>query len=62
MGLFQQSVLANYLSAVDETETEWMEYFGEQKAKAEELKSQIGQTDKENDEMVYGLSVEWSVE
>ncbi|MCC5941855.1 MAG: hypothetical protein JJU37_09970, partial [Balneolaceae bacterium] len=36
-------------------EAEWMEYFNEQKAKADELKSQIAQTDKEIDEMVYEL-------
>ncbi|MEX2411389.1 MAG: hypothetical protein WD607_08475, partial [Candidatus Paceibacterota bacterium] len=36
-------------------EAEWMEYFYEQKAKADELKSQIGQTDKEIDAMVYEL-------
>jgi hypothetical protein len=32
-----------------------MEYFNEQKAKADELKSQIEQTDKEIDGMVYEL-------
>ncbi|MCC5908436.1 MAG: N-6 DNA methylase [Balneolaceae bacterium] len=36
-------------------EAEWMEYFNEQKAKAEELKSQIARTDSEIDAMVYEL-------
>jgi len=36
-------------------EAEWMEYFNEQKAKADELKSQIDQTDREIDAMVYEL-------
>jgi len=36
-------------------EAEWMEYFTQQKAKAEELKTQISQTDSEIDEMVYAL-------
>tara|TARA_R100001143_G_C3360639_1_gene135232 strand:- start:4392 stop:7427 length:3036 start_codon:yes stop_codon:yes gene_type:complete len=38
-----------------EKEAEWMEYFNQQKAKAEGLKSQIAQTDKEIDGMVYEL-------
>jgi len=36
-------------------EAEWMEYFNEQKAIAGELKSQIAQTDREIDAMVYEL-------
>jgi len=36
-------------------EAEWMEYFNEQKAKADELKAQIAQTNKEIDAMVYEL-------
>ena len=36
-------------------EAEWLEYFNEQKAKAEELKTQIAQTDAEIDAMVYEL-------
>ena len=36
-------------------EAEWMEYFNEQKAKADELKAQIAHTDKEIDAMVYEL-------
>jgi type I restriction-modification system DNA methylase subunit len=36
-------------------EAEWMEYFNEQKKKAEELKAQIAQTDKEIDALVYEL-------
>jgi len=36
-------------------ETEWMEYFNEQKAKALELKAEIDKTDKEIDQMVYEL-------
>jgi type I restriction-modification system DNA methylase subunit len=36
-------------------EAEWMEYFNEQKTNAEELKTQIAQTDREIDEMVYEL-------
>jgi len=38
-----------------EEEAEWMEYFKEQKAEAEELKAQIAQTDAEIDAMVYEL-------
>jgi len=36
-------------------EAEWMQYFNEQKQKAQELKTQISQTDKEIDRMVYEL-------
>jgi tRNA1(Val) A37 N6-methylase TrmN6 len=36
-------------------EAEWMEYFNQQKAQAEDLKSQMAQTDKEIDAMVYEL-------
>jgi len=36
-------------------EAEWMEYFNEQKAKADELKTQIAQNDREIDAMVYEL-------
>lgn len=36
-------------------EAEWLEYFTQQKALADELKSQIVQTDKEIDVMVYEL-------
>jgi len=36
-------------------QAEWMEYFNQQKAKADELKSQIAQTDSEIDAMVYEL-------
>ena len=36
-------------------EAEWMEYFNQQKAQADDLKSQIAQTDKEIDGMVYEL-------
>ncbi|MEX0661346.1 MAG: hypothetical protein WEA58_15595 [Balneolaceae bacterium] len=36
-------------------EAEWMDYFNEQKAKADELKSQITQTDQQIDSMVYEL-------
>ncbi|MEX0661343.1 MAG: N-6 DNA methylase, partial [Balneolaceae bacterium] len=36
-------------------EAEWMDYFNEQKTKADELKSQIAQTDQEIDTMVYEL-------
>ncbi|MFO7845274.1 MAG: N-6 DNA methylase, partial [Balneolaceae bacterium] len=38
-----------------EEEAEWMEYFNRQKAQADELKSQIAQTDSEIDAMVYEL-------
>jgi len=38
-----------------EEEEEWMDFFGQKKAQAEELKSQIAQTDKEIDSMVYEL-------
>ena len=36
-------------------EAEWMEYFNSQKAKADDLKTQIAQTDAEIDGMVYEL-------
>lgn len=36
-------------------EAEWMQYFNEQKQKAEELKAEINKTDKEIDQMVYEL-------
>ncbi|MDM8561452.1 TaqI-like C-terminal specificity domain-containing protein [Candidatus Parabeggiatoa sp. HSG14] len=36
-------------------EAEWMQYFNEQKQKAQELQTQINQTDKEIDKMVYKL-------
>ncbi len=36
-------------------EAEWMEYFNEQKSKADELKTKIAQTDSEIDAMVYEL-------
>ncbi|MEA3450619.1 MAG: DNA methyltransferase, partial [Bacteroidota bacterium] len=36
-------------------EAEWMQYFNEQKQKAQDLKEQINQTDKEIDKMVYEL-------
>ena len=36
-------------------EADWMQYFNEQKQKALDLKSQIDQTDKEIDQMVYAL-------
>ena len=38
-----------------EEEAEWMEYFQKQKSQADELKSQIAQTDSEIDGMVYEL-------
>ncbi|MCK4664174.1 MAG: Eco57I restriction-modification methylase domain-containing protein, partial [Bacteroidales bacterium] len=36
-------------------EAEWMQYFNEQKQKAQELKAEIEKTDKEIDQMVYEL-------
>jgi len=36
-------------------EAEWMQYFGEQKQKAQELKAEIDKTDKAIDKMVYEL-------
>ncbi len=36
-------------------EAEWMQYFNEQKQKAQQLKSEIAQTDREIDQMVYQL-------
>ena len=36
-------------------EAEWMQYFNEQKQKAQSLKAQIEKTDKEIDQMVYEL-------
>ncbi|MDZ7718337.1 MAG: hypothetical protein U5K72_05895 [Balneolaceae bacterium] len=38
-----------------EEEAEWLDYFTQQKAKADDLKSQIAQTDAEIDAMVYEL-------
>lgn len=38
-----------------EEEAEWLDYFTQQKAQAEDLKSQINQTDKKIDAMVYEL-------
>ena len=38
-----------------EEEAEWLDYFNKQKAEAEELKSQIAQTDAEIDGLVYEL-------
>jgi len=63
MPLFQNAVLNKYLSGVDEQkveltldkEAEWMVYFNQQKVKADDLKSQIAQTDSEIYGMVYGL-------
>ncbi|MDZ7775970.1 MAG: hypothetical protein U5L09_10445 [Bacteroidales bacterium] len=36
-------------------ESEWMQYFNEQKQKANDLQTQITQTDREIDRMVYDL-------
>ena len=36
-------------------EAEWMQYFNEQKQKAQKLKSEIDRTDKKIDQMVYDL-------
>ena len=36
-------------------EAEWMQYFNEQKQKAQELKSEINRVDTEIDRMVYEL-------
>lgn len=36
-------------------EAEWLQYFSEQKEKAEELKKEINKTDNEIDQIVYGL-------
>jgi type I restriction-modification system DNA methylase subunit len=36
-------------------EAEWLQYFNEQKQKAQELKSEINQVDKEIDQMVYEI-------
>lgn len=56
MALFQHSVLKTYLSGIDVTE--WLDYFIQHKARADDLKTQIAQTDSEIDAMVYGLSEE----
>ena len=66
MPLFQYAVLKKYLLGIDEKNVkhfpaeaaEWLDYFTQQKAKAEELKSQIAQTDAEIDKMVYELTEE----
>jgi len=63
MGLFQNAVLNKYLESVDEDDgelslykkDEWLEYFTQQKTRADDLKSQIAQTDAEIDAMVYEL-------
>ena len=36
-------------------QAEWMQYFNEQKQKAQTLKAEIDKTDKEIDKMVYEL-------
>ncbi len=36
-------------------EAKWLQYFNEQKVKAQELEKQINHTDKEIDHMVYEL-------
>ena len=36
-------------------ESEWMNYFNEQKEKAKNLKTEIDKTDREIDQMIYGL-------
>jgi hypothetical protein len=36
-------------------EAEWLQYFSEQKQKAQTLKSEINKTDREIDRMVYEL-------
>lgn len=53
MPLFQNAVLNTYLSGIDEAE--WLDYFTQQKAQADELKTQIAQTDSEIEGMVYEL-------
>ncbi len=45
MSFYQNSVL----------EAEWMQYFNEQKQKAQEFKSEIDRVDAEIDRMVYEL-------
>ena len=58
MALFQSAVLNNYLARVCNSLFEadrWMEYYNEQKAKADNLKSPIAKTDSEIDAMVYEL-------
>lgn len=69
MPLFQSSILNKYLKEHDEVlakklkkvnvqlslyeEAEWMQYFNEQKQKAQILKSEINRIDKEINQMVY---------
>ena len=46
---------AEYSKLSVSEEAEWMQYFNEQKQKAEELKTEIVKTDREIDQMVYEL-------
>ncbi|MCC5904609.1 MAG: hypothetical protein JJU13_00250 [Balneolaceae bacterium] len=58
MAYFQSAVLKAFLLKVGVAAIEafgWIEYVTEQKTKAGELKTQIAQTDKEIDAMVYEL-------
>ncbi|MEX0661349.1 MAG: hypothetical protein WEA58_15610 [Balneolaceae bacterium] len=50
MALFHQNALVAHIE-----QDEWNNYFNEEKSKADELKSQISQTDHEIDAMVYEL-------
>ena len=52
MSLFQKSVLNKYLKL---QEMEWMEVFEVKKAAVQAIKTQIDQTDKQIDQMVYKL-------
>jgi hypothetical protein len=45
----------NSVSLTISEEAEWMQYFNEQKQKAEELKAEIDKIDREIDQMVYEL-------
>ena len=45
----------NSISLKINEEAEWMQYFNEQKLKAEQLKTEIDKTDNEIDQMVYEL-------
>lgn len=52
---FLQELQKNKIKLSLAEEAEWMQYFNEQKDKAQTLKNEINQTDKEIDQMVYKL-------
>ncbi|MDZ7754779.1 hypothetical protein [Rhodohalobacter sp.] len=58
MALLKSEALHKYLKGVCSSLNElaeWLDYFTQQKSQADALKTQIAQTDKEIDAMVYEL-------